>query len=121
MPQWNFTRHSGAHSAAPDHPSAKRKAPDDDGDAGDTDGTDTDDPKRVKTSVADGTTPASKDAVSPDDAARAAAAFIPFLTSEDLTPPKLPSRDEMEGVLLRLRKQALMSEYFGGGGEAVVA
>ena len=40
--------------------------------------------------------------------ARAAAAFISFLAPENLLPP------EMEGVLLNLRKQALVEEYFGG-------
>ena len=49
--------------------------------------------------------------------ARAAAAFIPFLAPENLLPPKLPTREEMEGVLLNLRKQALVEEYFGNGEE----
>jgi len=48
--------------------------------------------------------------------ARAAAAFISFLALENLLPPKLPTREEMEGVLLNLRKQALVEEYFGGDG-----
>lgn len=118
MPQWNVTGNGPTHPTAPDQPTAKRKAPDDDGDGANSDVMDTDEGKRVKTSTVDDTTHASKNALSPGDAARVAAAFIPFLTSEDLMPPKLPNRDEMEGVLLRLRKQALMSEYFGGGGEA---
>ncbi|GJJ16115.1 hypothetical protein Clacol_010394 [Clathrus columnatus] len=45
--------------------------------------------------------------------AQAAASFIPFLSAEDLLPPKLPSRQEMENVLLELRKKALLNEYFG--------
>ncbi len=45
--------------------------------------------------------------------ARAAAAFIPFLSPEELLPPKMPSREEMESVLLDLRKKALVQEYFG--------
>ncbi|EJD01865.1 Isy1-domain-containing protein [Fomitiporia mediterranea MF3/22] len=45
--------------------------------------------------------------------AKMAAAFIPFLAPEDLLPPKLPTKDEMEGVLLELRKRALVEEYFG--------
>ncbi|KAF8965819.1 Isy1-like splicing factor [Flammula alnicola] len=45
--------------------------------------------------------------------AQAAAAYIPFLDVEHLLPPKLPSHDEMEGVLLALRKKALVEEYFG--------
>jgi len=53
--------------------------------------------------------------------AQQAASFIPFLSPEDLIPPKLPSHEEMEGVLLALRKRALMEEYFGetGSVEAV--
>ncbi|KAF9225054.1 Isy1-domain-containing protein [Gyrodon lividus] len=45
--------------------------------------------------------------------AQMAASYIPFLSPEDLLPPQLPTRDEMEGILLRLRKEALMNEYFG--------
>ena len=45
--------------------------------------------------------------------AQAAAALIPFLSAKDLLPPKLPSKDEMEKVLLDLRKKALVEEYFG--------
>jgi pre-mRNA-splicing factor ISY1 len=45
--------------------------------------------------------------------AKAAAAYIPFLTEEMLKPPKMPTRDEMETVLLGLRKKALVEEYFG--------
>lgn len=45
--------------------------------------------------------------------AQAAASYIPFLTTEDLLPPKMPTREEMETVLLGLRKQALVEEYFG--------
>lgn len=45
--------------------------------------------------------------------AQAAAAHISFLDVEHLLPPKLPSHDEMEGVLLALRKKALVEEYFG--------
>ena len=45
--------------------------------------------------------------------ARAAAAYIPFLSVESLLPPKMPTKEEMEGVLLELRKRALVEEYFG--------
>lgn len=45
--------------------------------------------------------------------ASAAATYLGFLSTEDLMPPALPSREEMEGVLLALRKQALVEEYFG--------
>lgn len=46
------------------------------------------------------------------DHAKAAAAYIPFLKPEDLMQPTLLSREEMEDVLLGLRKQALVDEYF---------
>ena len=45
--------------------------------------------------------------------AQAAASYISFLTAEDLLPPKMPTRQEMETVLLGLRKRALVEEYFG--------
>jgi len=45
--------------------------------------------------------------------ARAAATYIPFLSVESLLPPKIPTKEEMEGVLLELRKRALVEEYFG--------
>lgn len=45
--------------------------------------------------------------------AQVAASHIHFLTTEDLLPPKMPTRDEMEAVLLGIRKQALVEEYFG--------
>lgn len=54
---------------------------------------------------------------SPEDAilanAQAVASYIPFLTTDHLLPPKLPSREEMEQFLLELRKKALVEEYFG--------
>jgi pre-mRNA-splicing factor ISY1 len=45
--------------------------------------------------------------------AQAAASYIPFLSTESLLPPKMPTRAEMEEVLLVLRKKALVDEYFG--------
>lgn len=45
--------------------------------------------------------------------ASAAATYLGFLSPEDLMPPSLPTREELEGVLLALRKQALVEEYFG--------
>jgi len=45
--------------------------------------------------------------------AQAAAFYIPFLDVEHLLPPKLPSHDDMENILLTLRKNALVEEYFG--------
>lgn len=122
MPQWHVSQQgSTPHAPVPNQPSTKRKTRDDGSGEADAEVVDTDDPKRAKILTADSEVSASNDTMSPDDAARAAAAFIPFLTPDDLTPPKLPSRSEMEEVLLALRKKALMSEYFGGSGEAVDA
>lgn len=45
--------------------------------------------------------------------AQAAAFYIPFLDVEHLLPPALPSHEEMESILLELRKHALVEEYFG--------
>ncbi|KZV92382.1 Isy1-like splicing factor [Exidia glandulosa HHB12029] len=45
-----------------------------------------------------------------------AAAFIPFLSPEELAPPKLPTREDMEDALLALRKRGLLEEYFGEDG-----
>jgi pre-mRNA-splicing factor ISY1 len=82
---------------------------------GDVDMTlDTGDPQK-QPGTADGT---SKSLVTDTtlEATRSAAAFIPFLDPTALQPPKLPSREEMEGVLLELRKKALVDEYFGDEG-----
>jgi pre-mRNA-splicing factor ISY1 len=46
-------------------------------------------------------------------AAAAAASMVPFLAVADLLPPTLPTRAEMDTVLLALRKRALVEEYFG--------
>jgi len=101
----------------------KRKAPDWDSDINMTDSTEEASLKRSKT-PARMKENATNDSSSPDgisepqlEHARAAAAFIPFLTPENLLPPKLPTREEMERVLLNLRKQALVEEYFGNGEE----
>ncbi|KAL4063309.1 Isy1-like splicing factor [Scleroderma citrinum] len=48
--------------------------------------------------------------------AQIAASFIPFLTPEALMPPTLPTKADMEEVLLRLRKEALVQEFFGAEG-----
>jgi pre-mRNA-splicing factor ISY1 len=72
----------------------------------------------VKRSKPDASVP-TPSAVQPDAAAtalshaRAAAAYIPFLSVESLLPPKMPTKEEMEGVLLELRKRMLVEEYFG--------
>ncbi|KAK7460429.1 NineTeen Complex (NTC) component [Stygiomarasmius scandens] len=60
------------------------------------------------------TPPAGIDTSNPAYAhAQAAAAYISFLDTPDLLPPKMPTRAEMEGVLLDLKKKALVEEYFG--------
>ena len=48
--------------------------------------------------------------------AQIAASFIPFLSPEALMPPTLPPKEDMEEVLLRLRKEALVQEFFGAEG-----
>ena len=48
-------------------------------------------------------------------AAKMAAAYIPFLNAGDLIPPKLHSRVEMESILLDL---SVLDEYFGEEGQA---
>ena len=40
------------------------------------------------------------------------AAYIPLLSVESLLPPKMPTKEKMEGVLLELRKRALVDECF---------
>jgi len=47
--------------------------------------------------------------------ATAAAAYIAFLEPENLLPPKMPTRQEMESVLLGIQKKLLTEEYFGDG------
>jgi len=93
----------------------KRKAPDDDGKLAPEP-----DSELAKRSKPD--TPVATPVVAQADVdvaasalahARAAAAYIPFLSVESLLPPKLPTKEEMEGVLLELRKRALVEEYFG--------
>ncbi|KIM41213.1 hypothetical protein M413DRAFT_445260 [Hebeloma cylindrosporum] len=97
-------------------PSSKRKAPSQNEDVA-MDSVTVDDSKKAKI-VPDGTAAGKTVAVPPAaDASRlhaqAAAAYIPFLDVEHLLPPKLPTHNEMEGVLLALRKKALVEEYFG--------
>lgn len=95
---------------------AKRKATDEDKSS---DKTEIEPSKRSKadatpTAVSvNGASNGKEDADSILRAATAVAAFIPFLSPEDLLPPKMPSREEVENVLLKLRKKALVEEYFG--------
>ncbi|KAG2160219.1 Isy1-like splicing factor [Suillus bovinus] len=69
--------------------------------------------KDVEMDAADSVAPSSGGADSMRAHANAAAAYVGFLSPEDLMSPRLPTREEMEGVLLALRKQALVEEYFG--------
>ncbi|KZT07087.1 pre-mRNA-splicing factor ISY1 [Laetiporus sulphureus 93-53] len=93
----------------------KRKAPEEDIEMSEDGSTAEDQGKKQRTEV----TPQgfANGAVLPPDAAIAyantTAAFIPFLSPENLLPPKLPTRQEMEAYLLGLRKKALVEEYFG--------
>ncbi|KIM76180.1 hypothetical protein PILCRDRAFT_826529 [Piloderma croceum F 1598] len=97
---------------------AKRKTMDQDGDVGMSDSANETSKRSKKQALlkSSAATGFSVDSVSDPqlEHARAAAAFISFLAPENLLPPKLPTREEMEGVLLNLRKQALVEEYFGG-------
>jgi pre-mRNA-splicing factor ISY1 len=99
---------------------AKRKAAEDGGDAStENENAENDSAKRLKMQNGnpDHDTNASTAGNSnPEIAmqyARMVAAHVTFLDSESLLPPKMPTREEMEGVLLGLRKKALVEEYFG--------
>lgn len=39
--------------------------------------------------------------------------MVSVLSSADLQHPKMPTKEEMEGVLLALRKRALLEQYLG--------
>lgn len=97
------------------HPESKRKAPD--GEA-DTD-VSMEDPTPSKRPHVDGKANGNANGATaaPTDAAllhaRTTAAYIPFLSTDDLLPPKMPTTQEMEQFLLELRKKALVEEYFG--------
>ncbi|KJA23748.1 hypothetical protein HYPSUDRAFT_137406 [Hypholoma sublateritium FD-334 SS-4] len=101
-------------SSNPPPPSSKRKAESQEDVEMHSEG---DEPKKAKAETKNTTGPEALRSTVDADASRihaqAAAAYIPFLDVEHLLPPKLPSHDEMEGVLLALRKKALVEEYFG--------
>lgn len=104
---------SSTQSTGP--PDAKRKAPDEDADIAMIDADELE--NRSKLDPVPSAPPTSQlQTLASDDvalrSAKAAAAFIPFLSPEELLPPKLPTKTEMENVLLGLRKQALLDEYF---------
>lgn len=69
--------------------------------------------KRSKTDLAQQPVTPSPAQESMQAHAQLAASYISFLSPEDLLPPKMPTREEMEGVLLKLQKEALVNEYFG--------
>ena len=117
----------GVASTDDSRPSTKRKA-DADGDAEMASAED--DAKRSKTDKGASATakpaasakpaaavPLDAFAATPSDPAyqhaQAAASYIPFLATENLLPPKLPTHEDLEELLLELRKKALVEEYFG--------
>ena len=103
-------------SAISPAPKSKRKA---DGSSDDHEIHDqsTEPSKRPKTnaSTADPMPESASDDVTQAHA-QAAAAYITFLNPRALMPPKMPTREEMQDVLLQLRKKALVQEYFGDEG-----
>ena len=106
--------HSASHESVLPGPSSstKRKPVDHDGDV--EMGSEPEGSKRAKINpdvTSELPTPSNVDTARIH--AQVAAAHIPFLDIEHLLPPKLPTHDEMEGVLLALRKKALVEEYFG--------
>jgi len=106
----------------PTHPDSKRKAPLADEDIvmseGRTQNGDSDESSKRQRTDADAA-PAGHEGTngSVEDVAlvhaKATAAYIPFLSPDNLVPPKMPTREEMEGFILDLRKRALVEEYFG--------
>ncbi|KZS88152.1 Isy1-like splicing factor [Sistotremastrum niveocremeum HHB9708] len=90
---------------------SKRKAPADDEEKGEA--PEQEQSKRQKTDSAAPSAPQADQQDPAFQSAVAIASYIPFLSPEELLPPKLPTREEMEQVLLELRKRALVEEYFG--------
>jgi pre-mRNA-splicing factor ISY1 len=115
------THHSQPTTATPSLPPppaahSKRKA-EPDGDADMSSPEPTDAAKRSKPAPNAGANTDKSDVAVQH--AQAAAAYIAFLQPDELLPPKMPTRPEMEGILLGLRKKALVEEYFGEGGQGV--
>lgn len=115
IPRPETTAHVTISESDNPPPSSKRKAGSEEEDVDmEAGGEET---KKAKTTAV---VTASSGAAAPldGDAARlhaqTAAAYIPFLDVEHLMPPKLPTHEEIENVLLVLRKKALVEEYFGG-------
>jgi len=101
-------------SLDPPSSSTKRKA-DDDQDVVDSGGEDIKRPKITSMIPATTRTP-FETSPGPDIVmahAQAAAAQIPFLDVQHLLSPKLPSHEELEAILLAVRKRMLVEEYFG--------
>ncbi len=40
---------------------------------------------------------------------------LAFLSPAEIAPPKMPTKEEMQAVLLDLRKKAMLEEYLGPG------
>jgi pre-mRNA-splicing factor ISY1 len=107
---------SVTQSSTTSQANGKRKTTDGDSDNG-MNGT-RDDSKRTRTEGESEPTTVQTPSTTVDSArlhAQTAASFIPFLQTEHLLPPKILSHDEMESILLQLRKKALVEEYFGDG------
>ncbi|KAI0089460.1 pre-mRNA-splicing factor ISY1 [Irpex rosettiformis] len=99
------------------HPDSKRKAPEADGDT-DAPMVDGESVPSKRPHVDSQTKDSTNGNGGTADAtalqyARTTAAYIPFLSADDLVPPKMPTQQEMEAFLLDLRKKALVEEYFG--------
>lgn len=110
---------SSLPGSADDTPQPKRKHPPEDVEMANSSSTPAETSKRPKKEgiIQSSTQPATGVDDSPAAVhARAAAAYIPFLTAEMLMPPKMPTTEEMENLLLELKKKALVDEYFGDGG-----
>lgn len=116
IPRPNTVSSAPSSSSLPSITHAKRKASDEDGDVEMPSVNENEtDSKRTKTQPGTAASTIVSDPKS-DLAlqhAHAAAAYITFLDPDHLLPPKMPTRDEMEGILLELRKKALVEEYFG--------
>jgi pre-mRNA-splicing factor ISY1 len=116
IPGQASTQPSVTQSSMTSQATGKRKTTDGESDT-EMDGS-RDDSKRTRTEGESEPTTVQKPSAAADSArlhAQTAASFIPFLQTEHLLPPKMPSHDEMETILLQLRKKALVEEYFGDG------
>ncbi|KAJ4479172.1 pre-mRNA-splicing factor ISY1 [Lentinula aciculospora] len=102
---------SNVHDSSASTLHSKRNVGTADGAGDDSNPTSTDNPPN--TTISNTTNPASAPADQASLHSQTATSFIPFLSAESLLPPKMPTRVEMEQVLLDLKKKALVEEYFG--------